>query len=210
MAQFIDNVAAEVHATLLAGEAGPTKDCSECADCKEVLTDSWYRCATCTYAKSLCKSCIVKSHNSNPFHFVNEWTHTRGFWRKRELGSLGLVISLGHGGDWCKHVIGGYRNLCLVNSDGIQTIRVRFCGCKETTGALKKSETTQLLEASLWPATWKRVGSVFAMDMLRDFHSLATGGNVNAKDFFTHLQRKTNGTLPGNVEVCHLWRIIVL
>ncbi|KAJ7842733.1 hypothetical protein B0H13DRAFT_2365089 [Mycena leptocephala] len=46
-----------------------------------------------------CLRCCLEHHHSNPLHFVKEWNGR--CWSQTNLGRLGFVYQLGHGGATC-------------------------------------------------------------------------------------------------------------
>lgn len=77
-------------------EAPPVDgSCMECRD-----PSAAYRCLDCIYGQQLlCASCCLTQHHHQPFHRIQRWTGH--FFDRDDLGNLGVVIHLGHGGQPC-------------------------------------------------------------------------------------------------------------
>ena len=144
---------------------------------------------------------MVQSHEHDPFHVPEMWTVEKGFWEKTSLGALGLVVALGHEGTCCMLNPSPPRKICLVHTSGIQFIYVAFCDCKPSSGDDLESTARQLLEMDLWPATWKRPGTAFTLEVLDTFLSLSSRASLSAQSYYSHLQRATDGVLPHKIKV---------
>ncbi|KAI0697385.1 hypothetical protein BC835DRAFT_1227409, partial [Cytidiella melzeri] len=155
-----------------------------------------YRCKECWRSPVLCRKCMVATHNINPWHAVEEWTVEQAFWRRTTLATLGMVVHLGnHEGETCYRTVSDARELCVVTLHGLQQANIRFCGCCEK-GESPQPDYTQLLEAGLWPATWKTPRTAFSLDVLDDFRRASTQGNITAQDYMMVRVRQTDGVLP--------------
>ncbi|KIK52663.1 hypothetical protein GYMLUDRAFT_251034 [Collybiopsis luxurians FD-317 M1] len=53
-----------------------------------------HRCVDCFEPVLCCKDCLLRSHESNPFHNIERWTGT--YFESTSLHDLGLVLHLGH------------------------------------------------------------------------------------------------------------------
>ncbi|KAI0088586.1 hypothetical protein BDY19DRAFT_891138 [Irpex rosettiformis] len=172
--------------------------CSSCPN--QIKQHTVYRCKECWNPQIYCSRCIVDNHFGNPLHVVEEWSLEKGFWTRRTLGELGMVINLGdHGGKVCDHVISGARDICVVTLQGVQDVRIQFCGC----GRGKEDPPehyVQLLEVGLWPGSWKLIRTAFSLDVLDSFRRFSTQGNITALDFYTSLVRQTDGVIPTTVK----------
>ena len=61
-----------------------------------------YRCIDCHIGQRLiCLDCCIKMHQHLPFHQISKWTGS--YFKKADLGDLGLKIYLGHDGKPCPH-----------------------------------------------------------------------------------------------------------
>ena len=59
---------------------------------------SW-KCLSCHDAPTYCIGCLGDTHRKNPFHRVQHWTG--GYWEDAWLRQAGVIIRLGHSGEWC-------------------------------------------------------------------------------------------------------------
>ncbi|KIO03632.1 hypothetical protein M404DRAFT_145089 [Pisolithus tinctorius Marx 270] len=83
---------------LLELEASPEpRNCTWCGN------DGVYRCLDCLHQPLFCTECCWKSHESLPFHRIQQWTGD--FYKESALHITGIQLHLGHGGAPCPHVI---------------------------------------------------------------------------------------------------------
>lgn len=166
-----------------------------------------YRCKDCFHGVYLCKTCCIRAHTMNPLHFVEEWDSRRGFWMKTTLGTLGLVINLGHGGDQCEITTDGYRRMTIVSARGIQEVKMRFCRHERT------EECLQLIEAGFWPGSWKRPLTAMTLECMHEYQILSAQAQVSAMDYYMYLRRLTDNVCPDDVAVSgnpRTWRELSL
>ena len=164
-----------------------------------ISSNVFYRCSECCESPVICSQCVVASHEGNPLRIVEEWTDEQGFWVRKTLKALGLIIHLGHGGEVCCSV-GEPRELCMVTLHGLQSALVRFCGC-DMGGKSAETEYAQLLHVGFWPGSWSIVRTAFSLEVLEYFEQLSTQGNITAQDFMKTLVRLTDDVLPHTVKV---------
>lgn len=219
MAEFREHWAARALDSLLANEAGPSGHIA-CAGCEAkhseesrtyeegatardvpAITTGSYRCADCYLAPLLCKQCVRDTHVHNPFHQIHEWSSSQGFWRRRGLGELGLVICLGHAGGRCPLSIGDARRMTMVHEHGIAALDVRFCACSARDSQGTVPEALQLIEFGLFPASWQTPRSAFTVRVLKDFHLLSLQAQLSAHDFYNYLRRTTDNVGADDIEV---------
>ncbi|KAI0323717.1 hypothetical protein GY45DRAFT_1264149, partial [Cubamyces sp. BRFM 1775] len=149
------------------------------------------RCFDCYHAPAVCKECLVASHQQNPFHRVEEWQPSLGFWQRRSLCDLGLVIYLNHNGDVC-YSSPGPRKMTVVHEHGIHAAAIAFCHCQDdTTGALVP-EPLQLIKFGLFPGSWQQPLTAYTINGLRDYHLLSLQSPITALDYITYLRRVTD------------------
>ncbi|KAI0697693.1 hypothetical protein BC835DRAFT_1269999 [Cytidiella melzeri] len=174
-----------------------------CTVCNASAPRGVYCCKECWGGHVCCKRCMVDVHKGNPLHIIEEWVSERECWTRTMLADLGMIIHLGdHGGTPCASTVNVARDICVVNLRGVQQAMVRFCGCCKN-GQVPRADYTQLLDAGLWPATWKKVMTVFSLNVLDSFQRLSTQGNVTAQDFLTCLVCQMDGVLPHTVKDCY-------
>ncbi|KAI0359446.1 hypothetical protein OH77DRAFT_1501916 [Trametes cingulata] len=93
-----------------------------------------------------------------------------------------------HAQTWSRYTLAqlGYR--------GIVKMSVRFCQCSPCA-----SPTAQLIEAGLWPATWKRPRTAMTLGVMDTYRMLSRQAQISVDDFVRHLERLTNDVLPDKV-----------
>lgn len=153
----------------------------------------------------MCKDCLFSSHVNNPFHFVRIWDPARGFWERKPLTDLGIVLELGHCGHRCEFAAGAPRPMTIVTENGVHSVPVRFCGCLDpNTGEKMATDTSQLVRNGFWPATWGQPRTAFSIRLMKTFSLFANHAHMNAYDYMGCLRRKTDGVAPDDVEVSSL------
>jgi hypothetical protein len=127
------------------------------------------------------------------FQFATNRTHPKewkqGYFHRQTLKSLGLRVQLGHSSGLCSYRRPGHKNFIVVESNGIHTVNVDFCGCP---GAPPHFE--QLLDVGWWPATPLEPQSAATMSVLKAFHVLSLRGQIAPTDFYRSLEQLTSGT----------------
>ncbi|KAG2115049.1 hypothetical protein DEU56DRAFT_707408, partial [Suillus clintonianus] len=58
-----------------------------------------FRCTTCTGDHSWCRPCLLKSHQSLPFHKIQFWNGK--CFEDVTLSAQGFIWYMGHGGKSC-------------------------------------------------------------------------------------------------------------
>uniref|UniRef100_A0A0W0FE61 CxC2-like cysteine cluster KDZ transposase-associated domain-containing protein n=1 Tax=Moniliophthora roreri TaxID=221103 RepID=A0A0W0FE61_MONRR len=85
-----------------------------------------------------------------------------------------------------------------MHTNGITDILVNFCFCSE-----HLDDFEQLLDLRLFPATVKRVETVFSFELLDEFHLHTLTNKKAVFDYYDALQHKTNLVLPQNAPNCY-------
>ena len=67
--------------------------------------------------------------------------------------------------------------------------------------AMVEEDDMQLLKAGFWSATRERPGTVFTVDVLRQFTLLGAQTPIPAQDYIRFLARMTDNVVPGDVDV---------
>lgn len=199
MRDFLEHRARGALDTVLATEGVPQAGLS-CAQCDEGKPE-WYRCSDCWMPPTLCRTCLLKTHKHNPFHFVQHWDPLRKFWRREPLSRMGVTVHLGHEGRRCPFASTTARTFTIVSENGIHTVKMLFCQCRDPATGARCPEATQLLRMGLWPASWESPESAFEIKTLKAFSLLANEGHVSAYDYFESLRKKTDFIRPGTVQV---------
>jgi hypothetical protein len=116
------------------------------------------------------------------------------------MGSLGLVIFLGHNMQHCPNAHHGSkgRPFVVAHTNGIHNINIDFCRCNNATD---DSDAFQLTAACLFPATVDKPETVFTFAMLKDFHAHTLASKISAYDHFIALKKLTNNAFPDRAPV---------
>ncbi|KAJ7165262.1 hypothetical protein C8R46DRAFT_1220395 [Mycena filopes] len=134
-----------------------------------------------------CEDCCVDRHRRMPLHVLDEWTGE--FWEHASLKSLGLIYQLGHGGGRCLFPDPKVREMVVLHYPYVHRVHYRYCNCK-------KSDTTpplqQLLRNKWYPATTVDPATCATFECLEMFRLENVVGNMNASDFVTTMERRTN------------------
>ncbi|KAI0323993.1 hypothetical protein GY45DRAFT_1263709 [Cubamyces sp. BRFM 1775] len=158
-------------------------------------TEPVYRCFDCYHAPAVCKECLVASHQQNPFHRVEEWQPSLGFWQRRSLHDLGLVIYLNHDGDIC-YSSPGPRKMTVVHEHGIHSAAIAFCHCQDDDAGSLVPEPLQLIKFGLFPGSWQQPLTAYTVNGLRDYQLLSLQSPITALDYITYLRRVTDNIQP--------------
>ena len=151
----------------------------------------------------VCKECLHEAHKFCPLHIVEEWNKDRGFWRKQSLGDTGMHIHLGHKGRECP-IKKDPRTITVVHDHGVHNFDFTFCNHPQerpTGMAMVEQDDMQLLKAGFWSATREMPGTVFTVDVLRQFTLLGAQTPIPAQDYIRFLARMTDNVVPGDVDV---------
>ncbi|TFK59879.1 hypothetical protein BDN72DRAFT_780133, partial [Pluteus cervinus] len=216
--------------------------CRECQGTDNGL----YRCLYCLTHPVYCGTHMREFHELTPFHRIEVWTGT--YFEPSWLSDTGLKIFLGHAGFPCSeiepadftdvedsedsadegtshskkdqfvpediHPMYGHRNRCwIVDVSGIHSMEVVFCDC-----ANHRDKHLQLLDMDLWPASFKRIKTLFTFRLLSDFRLENLEAKTSAYHYFSKLRRVTNPAFPNTVpdryrellRVSREWRNILL
>lgn len=163
--------------------------CSQCGELDEVAR---FRCIDCLRGDVTCETCLTSSHMAEPLHRVEEWDD-RGFFTRTTLYELGMMVHLGdHCGAPCTMALErDSRTLTVVDTHGLQSIRIKYCEC-----AHAESPFAQLLNLGLFPASVTRPSTVISFRVLKQYHTLIGCSQVSAQDFLRSIHRITDRTWP--------------
>ena len=117
---------------------------------------------------------------------TQKWTGA--FFEDITLGSLGFKMVLGHDVN-SGRVRNSMEHFTIVDTTGIHTFPVSFCGCPTA-----PHPRLQLLRAGLMLASLSRPQSAFTFDVLDTFHLLTLQSKISAFDFYYSLEHKTDNT----------------
>lgn len=145
----------------------------------------------------MCEDCFVQDHTREWFHWAEKWDGKS--FKRLELQNLGLVIPLGHDGDFCPGVskVTFPDDLSVVDSNGVHKCSVQFCKCHG-----HESKALQLIRAGIFPATTKKPQTGFTFRCMRDFHAYTLASKGSAYDYIKALDRKTNDPTSKKTFVC--------
>ncbi|KAG1838554.1 hypothetical protein F4604DRAFT_1499765, partial [Suillus subluteus] len=68
-----------------------------CESCQS--TEGFFRCLTCSGEHGWCRTCVLKAHQSLPFHKLQQWNGK--FFKDTSFSELGYIWYMGHGGQPC-------------------------------------------------------------------------------------------------------------
>ncbi|KIL60543.1 hypothetical protein M378DRAFT_83626, partial [Amanita muscaria Koide BX008] len=158
-----------------------------CHGCQ--MDSATYRCMDCLRNDLYCKACIVTSHNTAPFHKIQEWTgHC---FSRTSLRALGMQIQLNHPyGQQCYNPIRSYNDdFTVIDLNGIHTVAVDYCNCH-----LTLPRAVQLLRFCLYPATVIDPKTAATFQVLEFFQLTTLVSKISAFDFYMTLSRRTDNT----------------
>lgn len=138
----------------------------------------------CTDFRYVPASCRCPGH-TRKFQ-IQVWAD--GFFKRTTLEGLGLVINLGHSGDFCPSPA-ETRRMLVIDLSGHHTVCVRFCKCSKN-GFLENYR--QLLRVGWYPASVLRPQTVFTFDLLDTYHKILLQGKLNLYDFYNAITQKTD------------------
>ncbi|KAJ7027466.1 hypothetical protein C8F04DRAFT_965213 [Mycena alexandri] len=187
MKVFVENHREETLDEWLRSEGrGSAKFYQECALCK--AADPQFRCSrqTCFGPAMYCDVCIVKVHQQSPMHMIEKWSE--GFFKTMTLDELGLRIQLGHvPGSYCPKATSAHKDFVIMDTLGIRTVKLNFCGCDSTV-----THRQQLMRACLWPATSLDPQTCATFNAIRLFEVQNCLGKISAYDFVRSLELLSN------------------
>ncbi|KAI0654518.1 hypothetical protein C8Q70DRAFT_1047971 [Cubamyces menziesii] len=174
-----------------------------CPECKATLVEAdedahlatVYRCLDCHLPAPVCKACILKFHTHRPFDRLRMWHRKEQFWHNRTVADLGYVWVLGHGGTRCPSHTAAVKTMTVIHEHGIMDLPTVFCACEEA-----PPHTEQLIQAGLWPATWKRPATATTLGALETFHALEMQAQLNVHDYMNYIRQSTDDVLPHKVQ----------
>ncbi|KAG2738071.1 hypothetical protein P692DRAFT_201731898, partial [Suillus brevipes Sb2] len=198
-----------------------------CETCQSA--EATFNCVTCTGDHGWCRPCLIRSHQSLPFHKIQFWNNM--CFHDVTLAELGFIWYLGHGGEPCPSYGGSEIYGCqhervdgvtepgslpqdttpvtVVHSSGVFTHNMSWCCCLGS-----NPQHLQLLRAGLFPASSTRPRTAFTFEVLDHFLIDALECKTSARSFFEKLTRLTNNAFPDSVpdryrelmRVSRLWR----
>lgn len=192
---------------LLDSERGPDLSTFVCPQCRvqprPTSPNPVYRCNQCFHRPIKCGDCTIEDHRLHPLHTLQQWSAEKPFWCRYTLYELGHVLYLGHGGRPCSNIAREPRNVVVVHGDGVDTMRLGFCGCPVSRDG-REVDSQQLIRHGFWPGSWHIPLTVYTLDVLDKFSILSHQAHTNAQDFFGFLKRLTDNVAPESVAVSFL------
>ncbi|KAJ7466564.1 hypothetical protein B0H11DRAFT_1733162 [Mycena galericulata] len=179
-----------------------------------------FRCADkCWKSPMSCATCIVRKHDDNPFHHIEEWDGKH--FRRTSLKQLGLILQtdLESGSHPCRNATSSSkRELVVVDEHGFHAAIMEFCGCPRASDSKVPQDWEQLIAVRLFPATWKRPETVFTFSVMRQFHIHSLTSKKSAYDYVRALAKLTDNVFPQDAknryrEFQHsfrIWRYLAL
>jgi hypothetical protein len=179
----------------LEGTGGRPLQCSACSGPASL------RCQDCFGLDLICKDCFLDIHIRQPFHRV-EVRSCPPFYSSVLTPSPqqwnGRYFEKEHPVDYqCSHPSNNFQ-LTVFDMTGVHQIVIRYCMCFPEDPAYRR---TQLLRATLFPATLVRPHTVFTFRLLDFFHRLQSQNKTNLYDFYNTIVRLCDsaGLSPGIV-----------
>ncbi|KAF6750154.1 hypothetical protein DFP72DRAFT_851846 [Ephemerocybe angulata] len=201
--------------------------------------DEWGRTKCMPYLDRLILAEAKRSEEcENPLHRIERWEETH--WVPAWLWQVGTVIFLGHGNLPCpcyrgtreqlesrciginniddfasdptygakpqRSAVGSGSIITVVHTNGFHHLPTFPCFC---VNAL--SEDLQYLDKGFYPASWKKISTVFTFQVLKTVHLYRVHAHVSNETFTEILRRLTNYIFPGTApnrkrELARVWQ----
>ncbi|KAG6809653.1 hypothetical protein H0H92_015320 [Tricholoma furcatifolium] len=167
---------------------GMQQNCASCGS-----DNALYRCRDCHGHQMICRVCLEQIHAGwQPLHVIEVW-HENRFQKITNLngGSEGrFSVQLGHlGRERCPLREAGNKDFTVLHTNGIHSLSVYFCGCREG-----YTHYQQLLDAGWFPATVLDPQTCATFEVMRHFHTLNLQGKISAFDYYVSLKLLTDAT----------------
>ncbi|KAJ7481682.1 hypothetical protein FB451DRAFT_1444162 [Mycena latifolia] len=146
------------------------------------------RCLRCYGEQLYCVDCCVEQHANHPLHVIERWDGTR--FTPTSLKTIGLRVQFGHAG--CLRPLPGHPTFVVLDLGYIHEVTVDFCGCERR---LEMGHARiQLLRRRWFPATEDMPRTAATFRLLDFFHAQTLQAKTTMYDFYTALERVTDGT----------------
>lgn len=164
-----------------------------------------WRCVSCFGGRVLCTSCIVQSHQYQPFHELHGYIHHAaalsrtssrwknslpndfGYFKRLSLQEAGLQVGLGHDGDLCPSSWEGDSfRMTILHINGQHSVTFRDCGCQG------KERWQLLLEYNVFPVTEKQPETGFTIELLEHQRAFNLRGKTSLQEYYQALLDLTN------------------
>jgi hypothetical protein len=209
---------------MLRHESLPSK--TSCSNCQE--SPGMHRCQDCFNSNLWCAACCVSTHANLPFHRIQMWNGR--FFERSDLLTSRLTLDLRHYPDDCPSnaeaqmmfdlglsdeadevedgdlpsepfgsttFVESRSNLIIVSSTGIFKCSVRWCHCAKSSDQYVEL----LLQAKLFPASFKNPKTAFTFEVLDHFRVDALECKTAAMNFMSKIRRITDEAFPSRVPV---------
>ncbi|KAJ6499732.1 hypothetical protein C8R47DRAFT_1175589 [Mycena vitilis] len=162
-----------------------------------------FRCRDCFGDVLYCRACTVKIHRMvGPLHRVSKWNGK--CFVKTTLAGIGLRIQFGHPPhSRCTGPEPGHSDFVCIDTTGIHTVAVDFCGCEHALAA--GPPEIQLLRAGWFPATHERPQTCATFNVLKQFHQDTLQAKMTMYDFYGVLEKLTDNTGIKPPDRYHEW-----
>ncbi|KIO11697.1 hypothetical protein M404DRAFT_126808 [Pisolithus tinctorius Marx 270] len=187
-----------------------------------------YRCLDCLHQPLFCTECCQKSHESLPFHRIQQWTG--GFYEESALHMTGIQLHLGHGGAPCPHAIAQAQQAAgepLPMDDqeweDVEDIKEnpkhlhppvgsRYLTIVDVTGVHfivvnwcecenAEAQYIQLLRAKLFPSMFEKPSTTFTFAVLDDFLRDNLECGMSSMNYYSKLHQITSSVFPHLIPV---------
>ncbi|KIO28253.1 hypothetical protein M407DRAFT_52408, partial [Tulasnella calospora MUT 4182] len=177
-------------------------------------------CCDCIGQGAFCQDCIVSTHDTMPFHRVEQWNGAFFEPQSPLAPQLHQLMDLGHNGSCCDapYTAANSRRpitstLTVLHINGYHKLQVHYCRCL---GSLEPYQ--QLLRAGLFPATHARPATAFTFQLLKHFQRFNLASKTAAHDYHKALLHLSDNVLPQSipssyhafVDVIRQWRVLMM
>ncbi|KAJ8481555.1 hypothetical protein ONZ45_g15279 [Pleurotus djamor] len=167
-----------------------------CVSCGSNIEDSLpYRCLECLFDRSVCRNCLVMTHQTHPLHVVERWNGK--YFSKSSLRDAGLKVQLGHSlGETCA-LPRIFDNFVVLHTNGIHRVCVQMCTCDKapTHGHPRQ----QLLRRRWYPATFDQPQTCATFSLLKHFQMQTLQAKTISYDYYAALEKLTDNSGLQNV-----------
>ncbi|KAI6138709.1 hypothetical protein BKA82DRAFT_4020772 [Pisolithus tinctorius] len=187
-----------------------------------------YRCLDCLHQPLFCTECCQKSHESLPFHRIQQWTGD--FYEESALHMTGVQLHLGHGGAPCPHAITqaqqaageplpmddqewedvedieeNPKHLCPPVGSRYLTVMdvtgVHFIVVNWCECETAEAQYIQLLRAKLFPPMFEKPSNAFTFAVLDDFLRDNLECGTSTMNYYSKLHQITSSLFPHLIPV---------
>ncbi|KDR67377.1 hypothetical protein GALMADRAFT_79915 [Galerina marginata CBS 339.88] len=218
--QYVDRITEILQASL--SQETWRDEQQKCGDCAENNWAIW-RCLDCTFARPVCRRCMRHDHRHSPLHRIECWTGH--YFRRAALWEVGNYMLITHhcGQPLCSGLqwqvnAGASQNgenlvdpmasrptadaldntyVRVIHTNGIHHLAMLTCNCH---GA--ENITLDLVAARMLPASFKRIRTLFSVEVMDYFRLCNLELKASAYQFNQLLRRLTS---TSNGEVINIY-----